>query len=67
MMSCVALVSDDADNIKPSKRKSSGRIDAIVALMMALYHANLSEMPEEPSIYEMDGERGGKLLTIDFD
>jgi phage terminase large subunit-like protein len=36
---CVAntvIVKDDAGNRKPSKRKSSGRIDGLVALTMAV-------------------------------
>jgi phage terminase large subunit-like protein len=52
MMSCVALARDDAENIKPSKRKSSGRIDGVVALAMALYHASLVKLEPEGSAYD---------------
>ena len=53
MMSCVALAQDDAENIKPSKRKSTGRIDAVVAMSMAVYHASL--VPEDNrSRFEID-------------
>jgi len=36
MASKVAVVSDSADNIKPCKKKSTGRIDGIVGLIMAI-------------------------------
>ena len=45
---CVAntvIVLDDAGNRKPSKRKSTGRIDGLVALAMALGVAPLQVKP----------------------
>jgi len=45
---------DAADNLKPSKKKSTEKIDGIVALCMALGRAMVTE-PEEQSIYETEG------------
>ena len=39
MASNVAVETDSAENIKPSKKKSSDRIDGIVGLVMALGRA----------------------------
>lgn len=36
MLDCTTIVSDDAENIKPSKRRSTGRIDGVVAIIMAI-------------------------------
>ncbi len=44
---------DPAGNIKPSKKKSTDRIDGIVALTMALGRAIVS--PDETSVYEGRG------------
>lgn len=52
----VAVETDPADNIKPSKDKSSIRIDLIVALVMAIGIA--TRAPEEAkSVYETRGVR----------
>jgi phage terminase large subunit-like protein len=48
---CVAIVEDDAGNVKFSKRKSKGKIDAAVALAMAAYRARIYiplEVSENP-------------------
>jgi phage terminase large subunit-like protein len=36
MQNCVAKMIDDAGNVKPSKRKSTGRIDGIYAMLNAV-------------------------------
>lgn len=51
MAANVASVTDPAENIKPAKDKSSGRIDGIVAIIMALGLAAAAEA-ETGSIYE---------------
>lgn len=50
---------DAAGNCKPSKRRSTGRIDGIVALLMALGRATGSGAPDEavPTLW-IDGEEG---------
>ncbi len=53
----VAAELDAAGNIKPSKKKSTGRIDGIVTLIMALGRALVS--PDETSVYQSRG-----LLTL---
>jgi phage terminase large subunit-like protein len=56
MMSNVALKTDDAENVHPSKKKSTGRIDAIISLMMALWRAKAIIQQEKPrSKYEDQG------------
>jgi phage terminase large subunit-like protein len=50
----VAVVSDDAENIKPTKAKSSGRIDLIAALVNALGIATAAPA-EQKSVYESRG------------
>ena len=50
----VMTVSDPAENIKPDKSKSKERIDAAVALIMAL-KGSLSEADIEESVYETRG------------
>jgi phage terminase large subunit-like protein len=50
----VAVVTDDAENIKPTKAKSNGRIDLIAACVNALGIAGSSSV-EEKSIYETRG------------
>jgi phage terminase large subunit-like protein len=55
--SCVMVEEDPAGNIKPSKRKSTGRIDGIVAGVMAIGRAIVAE--NFTSVYE---ERG--LLSL---
>ncbi|MBE3590000.1 MAG: terminase [Firmicutes bacterium] len=54
----MVVAQDPAGNIKPNKAKSSGRIDGMVALIMALDRAMRHEQPKR-SVYE---ERG--ILTI---
>jgi phage terminase large subunit-like protein len=53
-VSCVAISEDDAGNVKFSKRKSKGKIDAVVSLAMAAYRAKVHPQ-EEKSVYD---ERG---------
>lgn len=50
MMGNVAVITDDNDNIKMTKKRSYGRIDGIVALVMALYAASLGEDDEAPKV-----------------
>jgi phage terminase large subunit-like protein len=52
----VAVETDAAGNIKPSKAKSTERIDGIVALVEALGVAMAQEI-EAPSVYEQRGLR----------
>lgn len=48
----VAVEQDAAGNTKPSKRRSTERIDGIVALVMALFCAMRAEPTEPPSRFE---------------
>ncbi len=48
----VAVIKDDADNIKPTKSKSDGRIDCIAALVTALSRAMLGGGQPKRSVYE---------------
>lgn len=48
----VAVVSDDAGNIKPTKSKSTGRIDCIAALITAMSRAMAYREPKKHSVYE---------------
>lgn len=50
----VAVVTDDAENIKPTKAKSNGRIDLIAATVNALGIAG-SATEEQKSVYETRG------------
>jgi phage terminase large subunit-like protein len=54
----VSIEQDAADNWKPSKKRSTERIDGIVALIMALGRATL-EPGQQESIYAKRG-----LLSI---
>jgi phage terminase large subunit-like protein len=58
MVSNVAIEIDPAGNIKPSKKRSTERIDGVVGCIMALGRATL---PSEngPSVYQKRG-----LVTI---
>lgn len=56
----VSVKQDPAGNFKPDKAKSTGRIDGIVALVMALGRANLN--PPFGSIY---GGSGPRFWAID--
>jgi phage terminase large subunit-like protein len=49
----VSVKQDPAGNLKPDKAKSNGRIDGIVALIMALGRANVN--PPYGSVYGSDG------------
>lgn len=53
MASNVVVRKDPAGNIKPDKEKSRERIDGIVALVMALGRASVSNV--KPSVYETRG------------
>jgi phage terminase large subunit-like protein len=52
MVSVVAIETDAAGNIKPSKVKSSDRIDGVVALVLALDRASRQTTPTTPK-YQM--------------
>lgn len=53
----VTIEIDAAGNIKPSKKKSSEKIDGIVALLMALGRALVAEQKKRESVYEKHGLR----------
>ena len=53
MASNLSTEQDAAGNLKPSKRKSTDRIDGMVALIMALGRAMLS--PGTASVYDTQG------------
>lgn len=53
MAANVAIKEDEAGNRKPNKQKSRGRIDGIVALIMALGRAMVQ--PDGTSVYETRG------------
>ena len=53
MADSMAVEQDAAGNLKPSRKKSTGRIDGIVALTMALSRAVANESPA--SVYETRG------------
>jgi phage terminase large subunit-like protein len=52
MASNMTVVQDAAGNLKPDKANSTGRIDGIVSLIMAL---RLATLDEGPSVYESRG------------
>jgi phage terminase large subunit-like protein len=52
---------DAAGNIKPSKRKSTERIDGVVALVMALDRATRRE---GESVYDQRARRGERALIV---
>lgn len=56
MMASVSIERDAADNIKPSKKKSTDRIDGVVALCMALAPVMAFEDPDPnlPPIFYVD-------------
>ncbi len=58
----VSVRTDPAGNLKPDKAKSTGRIDGIVALIMALGRAVLQ--PEFVSVYDREG-RGLYVIGLD--
>jgi phage terminase large subunit-like protein len=55
MASHVAVEEDAAGNLKPSKRKSTEKIDGIVALVMAIGRALVADPATGPSVYERRG------------
>lgn len=56
MASNVAIEQDAAGNIKPSKKKSTERIDGIVAAVMAVGRAVVADQPSEGSLFVMESE-----------
>jgi phage terminase large subunit-like protein len=50
----VAVKQDPAGNLKPDKASSQGKIDGIVALVMAIDRAMRHEVPKK-SVYETRG------------
>ena len=54
MASNVSIEMDAAGNIKPSKRKSTLKIDGIVATVMALGRA-ISSVPEDEPLWRQQG------------
>ena len=59
----VAVEQDAAGNIKPSKKKSTERIDGVVALVMATGLATAAK-PSESSAYD---QPGGGVISLDDD
>jgi phage terminase large subunit-like protein len=55
MVSNAAVEQDAAGNRKPSKRRSTGRIDGLVSLCMALGRATVASPGEAPSAYADHG------------
>lgn len=55
MASNVSVMDDPAGNIKPSKKKSTEKIDGIVASIMAVGCSMASDKAEGPSVYESEG------------
>ncbi len=53
-VSNVMIETDAAGNIKPSKRKSSEKVDGVVALTMAIGRA-IVQAKEEESVYNSRG------------
>ncbi len=52
MASNMACETDAAGNVKPSKSKSTERIDGIVALIMAVGRASLFDGDDGATVYE---------------
>lgn len=55
MASHVAVETDAAENIKPSKKHSNEKIDGFTALIMAIGRSIVDEGEEGPSVYERRG------------
>jgi phage terminase large subunit-like protein len=56
MLGNVAVKRDENDNVQPNKRKSTGRIDGVVALVSGLARAlAIGEGVNETSVYETEG------------
>jgi phage terminase large subunit-like protein len=51
MVGNVAVEQDAAGNVKPSKAKSTERIDGVITLVMDIARADVSEEPESPGAY----------------
>jgi phage terminase large subunit-like protein len=54
---------DPAGNVKPDKEKSTEKIDGVVAMIMGLDRA--LRAVTETSVYELHGDRAGKLLSLE--
>jgi phage terminase large subunit-like protein len=54
MMSNVAIRHDPADNIKPDKSQAKGRIDGVVASIMAVGRANIAPAAQEWGVVGFD-------------
>jgi phage terminase large subunit-like protein len=54
-MKNVVVEQDAAGNIKPSKRKSTEKMDGVVALVMGLARAMLDEGGNVGSVYDTRG------------
>jgi phage terminase large subunit-like protein len=52
-----------ASNVKPNKEKSTEKIDGVVAMIMGLDRA--LRAVTETSVYELHGDRGGKLVSLE--
>lgn len=63
MVSNVAAKIDPAGNIKPDKAKSTGRIDGVVAAIMAIGRATMPDESQKESIYAKRARLGEKALT----
>ena len=59
-VSNVAIDTDPAGNIKPSKVKSTERIDSVVALVMALDRLQRNVVPVKPANYQIFVFRGAQ-------
>jgi len=55
MFSNITVESDAAENIKINKKKSTERVDGMVALVMAIGRAMVAEEQEAESVYETRG------------
>lgn len=53
MASNVSVEMDAAGNVKPSKKKSTEKIDGIVAAIMAIGRAMVCESPQMPGVYAL--------------
>jgi phage terminase large subunit-like protein len=54
MLSNVAIEQDGSGNYRPSKKKSTEKIDGVVSAIMAL-HSNMNAPPPQTSVYETRG------------
>lgn len=65
MVGHVAIATDDAGNIKPTKRKSGEKIDGVVAGIMALGLA-IGQQPDAVSVYEERGIVEVDMVEIEY-